>query len=199
MSFASPNEGRVLRENVRRIPILGQVPAGSPGGWSIDYDAPDVLEDRLEIHDEQAIGLVVSGNSMYPTLFDGDTIVLSPNGRWAIGDIVVAEVAGSGESYLVKRLGRNTDDGDVVLISDNFLEYEPIVQAPSTVEIRGRVERVVRQPSRKSGSQGGPPELLGFYRDPRLATILQQIQDLSPTARQIILDNIATLAKVGVK
>ena len=110
----------------RRIPILGKVPAGPSGGehWS-EYDAKDLLTVAVPADDPDVIALQVQGESMYPTLYDGDHVLMSPNSTWNEGDVVVAEVADVPEEFVIKRLGRMDDDDGVMLVSDNFLRYPP--------------------------------------------------------------------------
>ena len=100
--------------------------------------------------DPDVIALQVQGESMYPTLFDGDHVLMSPNATWYEGDVVVAEVADGPEEFVIKRLGRMDDDDDgVMLVSDNFLRYPPRLYGKREVAIRGRVLRVIRTPSRR--------------------------------------------------
>ena len=190
-------DGYVADGAYRRYPVLGEVPAGPPGGWSLELE-DDLIDTELDVRDDQAIALVVRGDSMYPTLFDGDHIVMSPNASWSTGDLVVAEVQGIAETYLVKRLGRTRNHDEVALISDNFLGFEPLVVPVGDVEVRGRVEVVVRRPGRREHFQAGMPELLDFYLDPVLRELLEELHPLSETGRQIARDSIAAIRKAGV-
>jgi SOS-response transcriptional repressor LexA len=164
-------EGPKLRPDAgagRRIPILGRVPAGPSGGGAWDvYDAPDVydaFDDGLE--PDHTIALRVMGESMFPTLWDGDLVVVSVNGQsWRNGDLVIAEIEEHSEDYLVKRLGQDRG-GEITLLSDNFLHYDPLTFPSEKVEIRGSVVRVVRTPTRQSPHQPDTEPLVEFYQSP---------------------------------
>ena len=78
--------------------------------------------------------IAVAGDSMEPTLRDGDEILVDRAPR-ALRDGV--HVVRAGESLLVKRLDLGRP-GRIALISDNPA-YPPIELAPGEVEIVGRV------------------------------------------------------------
>ena len=78
--------------------------------------------------------IAVAGDSMEPTLRDGDEILVDRAPR-ALRDGV--HVVRAGDSLLVKRLDLGRP-GRIALISDNPA-YPPIELAPGEVEIVGRV------------------------------------------------------------
>ncbi|KMS59225.1 transcriptional regulator [Novosphingobium barchaimii LL02] len=78
--------------------------------------------------------IVVSGDSMEPTLRDGDEILVDRALRPRRDGIHVVRL---GESLLVKRLD-TARSGVIVLISDNAA-YPPVECAPQDVEVIGRV------------------------------------------------------------
>ena len=175
------------------IPILGAVPAGHPGGqrWS-EFDAADLLSELIVKDDPDVIALVVDGESMYPTLLPDDKVLMSTNMRFSSGDLVVAETEGATEDYQVKRLGKTTSK-EVVLISDNFLQFPPKTFAPKDVQVRGRVFRVVRTPS--NSVYGVSDELSEFYRNPMIQETLELLSRLSETAQVAFIESIRTFAK----
>ncbi|MEP7378459.1 MAG: S24/S26 family peptidase [Chloroflexota bacterium] len=60
--------------------------------------------------------VAVAGHSMEPTLRDGDWLLVDPDARLALGDLVVAR---DGERLVVKRVVDIDDGGRVLLGSDN--------------------------------------------------------------------------------
>ena len=182
-------------ESHRKIPVLGRVPAGPPGGqrWS-EYDAQDVFETLTIKDDMDLIALEVQGESMYPTLFPGDKIVMTPNARWRTGDLVVAEIEGSGDDYQVKRLGRSSEK-ETVLISDNMLKFPPQSYEPKRVEIRGLVTGIMRRLERRGPGKYGDPEWAEVFNNPQIQKMIELLPHLSETAQMAILDNIKTFAK----
>ncbi len=102
---------------VRRIPVLGSIPAGFPeyvaeevGEWVYRSDLP-----------EEAYALRIKGDSMLP-LEDGDYVAFIRNGDYQNKDIVVAH--NEWGEFMVKRL-RSRPDGSQLLTSDNP-KYGPI-------------------------------------------------------------------------
>jgi len=62
--------------------------------------------------------VVVTGESMLPTLRPGDCLLVSARARVAVGDVVVAHRPGDARLLLVKRVVRHEDAG-WWLLSDN--------------------------------------------------------------------------------
>lgn len=176
-----------------RIPILGRVPAGMPGGqhWS-EYEASDLLDNLTGIKDPDLIALEVEGVSMFPFLFPGDFVVMTPHGTWRTGDLIVAEIKGAAESYHVKRLGQE-HNGTITLVSDNFLEYEPLTLPREKVDIRGRVVRVVRTPDRKSPFRHGEAYLAEFYRNAVIQDIVEMLPRLDTKMQDVVIAHIRAL------
>ena len=181
---------------LHRIPILGKVPAGPSGGehWS-EYDAKDLLAVAIPEDDPDVIALQVQGESMYPTLYDGDHVLMSPNASWNEGDVVVAEVADAGEEYVIKRLGRSDDEDAVMLVSDNFLRYPPRLYSKREVEIRGRVLRVIRTPSRRAAQFLGNVEFAEVHRSEYIQQAMLFLPKLSEREQRAVAEHIKVLAE----
>lgn len=100
--------------NAEVIPVLGRVPAGVP---------IEAIEDVLgyeEIPHSLAktgdfFGLKVKGNSMYPLLYSGETIIIKKQESAENGDIVVALI--DNDETTVKRLRILTDG--IILEAEN--------------------------------------------------------------------------------
>ena len=96
------------------IPVLGIVPAGVPIEAIQDIlgyeEIPKIMADTGEF-----FCLRVEGNSMYPLLYSGETIVIKKQETADNGDIVVALV--DNEETTVKRL-KKVSDG-IILEAEN--------------------------------------------------------------------------------
>jgi len=64
-------------------------------------------------------GFIVEGNSMLPTLKDGDALLIAPNAQMNAGDIVLANHPFKKNSKILKRIGEITNDRRFFLIGDN--------------------------------------------------------------------------------
>jgi nickel-type superoxide dismutase maturation protease len=60
----------------------------------------------------------VTGDSMLPTLTDGEFVLVDPRRPPGQGDLVVAQHPADGDLLVVKRVGSVTDGG-LVMVSDN--------------------------------------------------------------------------------
>ena len=126
-------EERVSR---RRVPIIGNVAAGSP------ILAQECIEDYLTFdtggHDDEYFALRVRGESMLGVgILPDDLVVVHRQPTAQNGQIVVALL---GDEATVKTLSRR--NGEVWLLPANP-DYQPIDGREST--ILGRVVAVVRQ------------------------------------------------------
>ena len=96
------------------IPVLGTVPAGVPIEAIQDIlgyeEIPKIMADTGEF-----FCLRVEGNSMYPLLYSGETIVIKKQETADNGDIVVALI--DNEETTVKRL-KKVSDG-IILEAEN--------------------------------------------------------------------------------
>ena len=128
---------REERESVsRRVPIVGNVAAGSP------ILAQECIEDYLTFdtggHDDEYFALRVRGESMLGVgILPDDLVVVHRQSTAQNGQIVVALL---GDEATVKTLSRR--GGEVWLLPANP-DYQPIDGREST--ILGRVVAVVRQ------------------------------------------------------
>lgn len=127
-----------------RVPELGITVSAGPGRFatgeraaaSAGY-APEDLA-RLGVRPESAAILAVAGDSMAPTLTDGDRILVD-RGRRTPGARSAIWVIRIGNALHVKRLAR--DGGDWRIVSDNAPEER---RAVGEVEVLGRVVQLIR-------------------------------------------------------
>lgn len=118
-----------------KIKVLGKVPAGVP------IEAVECVIDEIDISVEMAndeyeyLGLLVSGDSMFPEYLDGDIVIIRKQSTAETGDDVVAYV--NGYDATLKRLQRMT--GGIRLKALNpqyeskFYSNEDIKNLPVTI------------------------------------------------------------------
>ncbi len=119
-----------------RVPILGQVAAGSP------ILAEECIEDYLTIdcngHEDEYFALRVRGESMLNAgILPGDLVVVHRQQTAYNGEIVVALLD---DEATVKRLSRK--NGEIWLLPENDA-YQPI--DGTNASVLGKVTAVVRQ------------------------------------------------------
>ncbi|MEW6750373.1 MAG: S24 family peptidase [Candidatus Latescibacterota bacterium] len=180
------------------IPVLGRVPTGPPSGeeWHREW-AGAVGEPLIAYSDPHAIGLEVPDQSMWPTLFQRDRVVMSPRGRWAQGDIVVAEVQDGGHGYCIRRLGPCTPE-EITLLADNFADFAPLTLRVDQVAVRGVVVLAVRTPSRRPPHRGGDAALLEYHRNPLIRQIMGLLPTLGERAQRAIVRSIRAFVEEGL-
>lgn len=127
------------RGNVRDIPLLGRIAAGTP--ILAAEHVEEVLPLPVELVGEGPVFLLeVKGDSMVDAgIHEGDLVAVRSQPDANDGDIVAALV--EGEDATVKRLRR--EDGKVMLISENPA-YEPMI-FDQGVELVGKVVSVLRR------------------------------------------------------
>jgi SOS-response transcriptional repressor LexA len=118
------------------VPVLGRVPAGFP-----DQVPQDLIVDYVSLPDAPpgSYALVVRGESMSPTVKDGDYVLLKPREDVRSGDVVVVNDEW-GETML-KRYREK--DGEPWLVSDNT-EF-PAFRPNDHYRIMGKVVGVWRR------------------------------------------------------
>ena len=64
-------------------------------------------------------GYLVEGNSMLPTLKDGDVILINQSEKVSEGDIILANHPYKESVKILKRVEKFTENGDLYLVGDN--------------------------------------------------------------------------------
>ena len=64
-------------------------------------------------------GFLVEGDSMLPTLKNGDAVLIAPNTKLAVGDIVLAQHPFKRSVKILKRIGEIDAQGNYFLVGDN--------------------------------------------------------------------------------
>lgn len=119
------------------IPILGRIPAG-PEHWVAD-DVEGWVQFMAPAPG-RFFAVRVSGDSMAPTLLDGDLVIVREQAEVRSGDIAVVQVNGFESTCKEVRL---RDDG-LLLVGHNPAAYTPTFYSAAEVQqlpvvIRGRV------------------------------------------------------------
>ena len=111
-----------------QIPVLGTVPAGIPISAIediIDYEEiPKSWENQGEF-----FGLKIKGDSMYPTLENGDVVIVKKQSTADNGDTVIVMV--NGDDATCKRYERS--DTGIMLIPNNSA-YTPVFYTNEEIE-----------------------------------------------------------------
>jgi repressor LexA len=122
------------------VPILGRIAAGRP------LRAEEQIEDTLTLPEAWARGenvflLRVSGDSMAPTLFSGDLVIVQAQSRVQRGEIGVVLL---GEEATVKRV---YEEPDGLMLKGDNPNFTPIRLSPEqavTVQVLGKVVGLYR-------------------------------------------------------
>ena len=115
-------EAKESRDYIKRIPVLGAVRAGIP------IDAIEEIEDWEEIDTRQPqfrsgtfFALRVTGDSMEPTIHDGDIVIVRQQPRVENGEIGIVTI--NGETATVKEVKESSQG--ITLIGHNAAVYTP--------------------------------------------------------------------------
>jgi repressor LexA len=137
---ASATASAVIANDVRELPVLGKIAAGTP------IEAIQHERERLPVP-ESILGagehyvLEVSGDSMIQAgILDGDYVVIRKGSAANTGEIVVALI--EGEEATLKRLRRK--GGSIALEAANPA-YQTRVYHPDQVQVQGRLVGLIRR------------------------------------------------------
>lgn len=127
--------------NYIKIPVVGKIPAGVPIEAIEDViETIDIPEDWTKGNKEY-IGLRVSGDSMYPVLLDGDTVVIQVQPSAETGDICACYV--NGYDATLKRISLTYSS---ITLKPENPSYPPKTYThPGEVTIAGKVVEVRRR------------------------------------------------------
>ncbi len=100
--------------SVRRVPVLGRIPAGVPIEAVTDIVDELEIDSRLLDTGYDYFGLLVTGDSMFPEYREGDMVVVRVQSTAETGDDVVAYIGGSDAT--LKRIA----------VSDEGIELRPV-------------------------------------------------------------------------
>ena len=114
---------------VKRIPVLGTIPAGIPMEAIEDIIDWEEIPDSMCSGGKEYFGLRVKGDSMYPDYLDRDTVIVQKSPCCDSGDICVVYV--NGYDATLKQI-RKGEDGSITLQPRNP-EYAPRTYSPDEV------------------------------------------------------------------
>lgn len=132
---------RSLAGSVKRIPVVGSVPAGNPI-TAIENIEGELAIDTSFLPGGETFTLKVEGNSMQDAgIFDGDYVLVNRQNTANKGEIVVAII---GEEATVKRY---FPDGDKIRLQPENETFEPIWVDKHSPEfsIAGKVVGLMRR------------------------------------------------------
>ncbi len=132
------NRALKLAPQVRKLPLIGKVPAGNPLLALQEYSQIIPVPEELA-GNEGSFLVKVEGDSMTGDhILDGDYVMVQPQNSADNGDIVIALV--NQEEVTVKRLLKK--EGKIMLMPSNPL-YNPIIVKEAA--ILGKVIGVIRR------------------------------------------------------
>lgn len=138
INYAIPLTGGV------RIPVLGSIVAGIPNTAVTEYDEWMEISQSLAMRGDY-FALRIKGDSMEPTLFDSDIVVIRQQPDIEDGEIAAVSIAGN--EATIKRIYHRSDGIDIV--GDNvrafprmFYSNHDIVTLP--IRIMGKAIEVRR-------------------------------------------------------
>lgn len=129
-----------------RIPVLGYVRAGIPIEEITDIIDWEDLPAEMVKSDETYFGLKIKGDSMEPTLYEGDVVIVEQQPEVENGEIAIVQV--NDNEATVKEVKKGSDG--LTLIGHNIASYSPHFYTREEVErlpitILGRVVELRRK------------------------------------------------------
>ena len=118
-----------LSRNVRRINVLGSVPAGVPTEAVEDIIDWEELPEEMFSGGREYFGLRVAGDSMFPDILDGDVVIIRKTPTCNSGNVAVVYV--NGYDATLKQVKLN-EDGSITLQPRNP-NYAPRTFTPEEV------------------------------------------------------------------
>ncbi len=116
-------------KQVIKIPVLGTVAAGIPIEAITDVIGYEEITETMASHGEH-YGLKIKGDSMYPKIENGDTIIFRVQPDIENGQIAIVSV--NGQDATCKKVTK-TKDG-IMLVGFNQREYEPTFYSNEEIE-----------------------------------------------------------------
>ncbi|RLA88599.1 MAG: hypothetical protein DRG20_05885 [Deltaproteobacteria bacterium] len=130
----------------RKVPVF--TAGAGPNLSFTDMGYPVGVSDRMEhvpisITDEHTFGVVIKGDSMEPTLSEGDIAIVVPSAELQNGKLCYAYFPET-EETLIKRYRKI---GETIFLESDNKQYDPIIitpDSPKEVKIY-RVKRLIRE------------------------------------------------------
>ena len=137
-TWAAQEQLSYRQEQVNLIPLIGRIAAG-PETWVYD-DVYDWVPYKEGATKEEYYALTISGDSMAPTLVDGDMVYVKSTTHVQTGDIAVVVI--NGDEGTCKEV--HLMDNGIMLIGHNQAAYKPRFYSAEEIEtlpvqIKGKV------------------------------------------------------------
>lgn len=141
--------GIVMEESTLTAPYVGDAaanPAGLDNPPDLEYDLGEYGEHQVHVpkrfFDENGIFVKVQGDSMEPTLHEGELVYVSPNRRIENGQVGFFRVD---DKTLIKRLYRVAGSETIILKSDNEAHKPIVISDKGSIQHSGLVLEAVRK------------------------------------------------------
>jgi len=108
---------------LRLVPVVSWAAAGAAHDYQ---DMCNQIEEQIETEsrDPNAFAVIIEGDSMEPTFFAGDRLIIAPNGEPRNGDFVIAKIRDDG--VIFKRYRRASPDGKIIRFESLNPAFETI-------------------------------------------------------------------------
>lgn len=123
--------------NVEASAGHGATPSGEEIVTSLAFPS-GYLKSLTKANPQNLAIIGVKGDSMIPTLSDDDVVMLDMSKRDLSFDGLFV-IRDNGDGLLIKRIGRASKRGAIMVISDNRDLYPPIERLMSDLEVIGKV------------------------------------------------------------
>ena len=129
-----------------RIPILGRVAAGKPSYVDEEIIGYTYIDSEYQDDGYEYFALIIKGQSMEPSIMDGDTVIVRKQDYIESGQIAIVLI--DGEEATAKEV-KETPEG-IFLIGHNAAVYSPHFYSRQEIEelpvqIIGRVLQSIRK------------------------------------------------------
>lgn len=130
-------------EGVRTVPLFETVSAGFGAYADSSRIGFMPVYIKSDYEAENTLAVKVKGDSMFPKIEDGDTVVVCRDMEWHNGDIVVALI--DGDEGVVKRAFRNSDHLTLESINPMYPPRRFDMEDMNRVQIVGKVRMIVKE------------------------------------------------------
>lgn len=136
------NIAYVIKDGIYNIPLYESVSAGFGGTAQdciIDY-IPTVIRNPYEA--KETIAIKVAGDSMYPKIEDGDTIVIHKQDSVDSGQIAVVLI--DGEDAVVKKVKYDKSWVDLISINPEYKTRHFEKEEVNRLRVLGLVKQIIK-------------------------------------------------------
>lgn len=130
-------------EGVRAVPLFETVSAGFGAYADSSRIGFMPVYIKSDYEAENTLAVKVKGDSMFPKIEDGDTVVVCRDMEWHNGDIVVALI--DGDEGVVKRAFRSADHLTLESINPMYPPRRFDLEEMNRVQIVGKVRMIVKE------------------------------------------------------